>query len=124
MLIKNNKYYMFRDTIPYCGSVWYIKELENKKTVAVISKTSIYKNKPDYNNEYVLIAFWQNPKDEQNDELRNFTHFYTNIKIENKEIAQVAKKLFKTFKDTKKERIKEALKLFPDGEIGNTVGKE
>ena len=117
---------MFRDTIPYSGSVWYIKEIANKKTVAIISKTSIYKNKYDYNNQYVLIDFWQDTKDEQNDELRSFTHFYTNIKIENKEIAQVAKKLFKKLQNTKtkEDRIKEALNLFPDGVVGRTVGKE
>lgn len=115
MLIKNEKYFMFRDTIPFGGSVWYIKEITSKKTVAIISKTSIYKNKYDYNNQYVLIDFWQE---------KNFTHFYTNIKIENKEIAQVAKKLFKNLKDSKEERIKEALNLFPDGVVGQTVGKE
>lgn len=118
MLIKNEKYFMFRDTIPFGGSVWYIKEITSKKTVAIISKTSIYKNKYDYNNQYVLIDFWQD------DELRNFTHFYTNIKIENQQIAQVAKKLFKNLKDSKEERIKEALNLFPDGVVGQTVGKE
>lgn len=124
MLIKNEKYFMFRDAIPYSGSVWYIKEIATKKTVAIISKTSIYNNQYDYNNQYVLIDFWQDTKDEQNDELRNFTHFYTNIKIENQQIAQVAKKLFKNLKDSKEERIKEALNLFPDGVVGRTVGKK
>lgn len=110
---------MFRDAIPYSGSVWYIKEIATKKTVAIISKTSIYKNKYDYNNQYVLIDFWQ----DTNDESRNFTHFYTNIKIKNQQIAQVAKKLFKTLKDNKEERIKEALNLFPSGIVGHTAGK-
>lgn len=119
MLIKNEKYFMFRDTIPYIGSVWYIKELVNKKIIAIISPTDCKMEenqnlKYDRNNKYVKIDFWKE---------NNFTQFFTGVKIEGQEVSKVAKKIFKTLKDTKEERIKEALNLFPAGIVGHTTGK-